>query len=147
MQSTNNEAAVHCILSSSSTTSDPTGSSPTPPPTAAVVPGPQLSPHPLSLRALLSVPPQLPVWLLLLSDTNGAPTTTTTGRPPPPPTEFVPEGDRMVGLLTILDEALDICNDVESIFMMSGQEGSFIDGDDEDEDTTTTNTVKTDEKQ
>ena len=146
MQSTNNEAAVHCILSSSSTSSDSTRSFPTPPPTAAVVPGPQLSPHPLSLWELLSVPPQLPVWLLLLSDTNGAPTITTTGRPPPP-TEFVPEGDRMVGLLTILNEALDICNDVESIFMMSGQEGSSIDGDDDDEDTNTTNIVKTDEKQ
>ena len=145
MQSTNNEAAIHCILSSSSTSSDSTGSSPIPPPIAALVPGPQLSPHPLSLRELLSVPPQLPAWLLLLSDTNGAPTTTT-GRPPLP-TEFVPEGDRMVGLLTILDEALDICNDVESIFVMLGQEESYNDGDEEDEETTTTNTPHTVAKQ
>ena len=53
----------------------------------------------------------------------------------------------MVGLLTILDEALDICNDVESIFVMLGQEESYNDGDEEDEETTTTNTPHTVAKQ
>lgn len=123
MQSNNASAETSSCLSSN----EARRRAPPPPPTysvgAAVPQIGVMSPPPNSLRHLLSLQQaHIPTLLFLIDDTDG----TVTARlplfqlphqtsPPVRPYQHQSDGSRMVYLQGILDEALNICDDFESI--------------------------------